>query len=476
MDNDIKIEKKTGGKHHKEVLLFLDKELKSLNRGTSTSAYDIKKEYAKTKKNKSWFSWLVLFASLVAISLACFVTLRVISIQTSKIKVNLEQFDDLNLRTLLDTVSKTQMDYDAAVRDKLALESEMTQRITEIEQKRDNDLFVLDTLKLVKAEYNKRAQRIRSEATANISSVKAEYAAQIAELDAKIVVCQNQLSEYDSAKVRQAEEQEKVLNSERQLRQVQQQELRARYELQITNLKKSMDQLRAETNEEIRNSVTQVQNQYEKKMDALDPVIEDERSLGIIEKERGVFSSPYIGARIISINDVQDEKLIESYNKYQSYYDDYQYLNSKISSMPQHNSIPNLVKANYTLVGQMTAAYEEATLSLYKDKKSLQKELDKKNALEQEIFNNLLSSAKANACIYSAYGSGDIQVYITKRARYLINEVEGAAAEFDDGNSVVKGRVILCEDGVYRFTGNPDSGSEIDISNVTPGTIVRILG
>ena len=53
----------------------------------------------------------------------------VISKHNSEIAVNLQVFDDLNLRTLLDSVSKVQNSYDDAVQRKLAVVSKMEQEL-----------------------------------------------------------------------------------------------------------------------------------------------------------------------------------------------------------------------------------------------------------------------------------------------------------------------------------------------------------
>ena len=45
---------------HKEVMLFLGDELERIHHGTSDQSYDIEKEYAKSKKNHSPFSALML--------------------------------------------------------------------------------------------------------------------------------------------------------------------------------------------------------------------------------------------------------------------------------------------------------------------------------------------------------------------------------------------------------------------------------
>ena len=67
MGNDNKINQ--NDQRHKEVLLFLNDELNRLQTVNSSNSYDLEKEYAKTKKNKSLFSTLLLVGSMVVVFL-----------------------------------------------------------------------------------------------------------------------------------------------------------------------------------------------------------------------------------------------------------------------------------------------------------------------------------------------------------------------------------------------------------------------
>ena len=117
MDNDIKI-KESKNQIHKDVLLFLNKELEQIQQTSDNNAYNLEAEYEKTKKNKSPFTYIVLFICFFCVAGIALIMNAVISKQNENITVNLQEFDDLNLRTLLDTVSKVQNSYDQAVQEK----------------------------------------------------------------------------------------------------------------------------------------------------------------------------------------------------------------------------------------------------------------------------------------------------------------------------------------------------------------------
>jgi len=481
MDNDNKIEKKGTKKiqRHDEVLLFLDEELKNLKKGSNKDVYDIKKEYAKTAKNKSPFTHAVLFATAVVVFIVALTMSIVIKKQNQQIKVQVEVFDDLNLRDLLDTVSKSQSEYDNAVKNKATLESTQTRLIKEAEAKRDNDLFVLDTLKLSKAEYEKRGNAIRSECNSTISSIQAEYAPQIAEMDSQIDVYQKRMSEYDTAKVQQAQEQEKALNSERQLRQLEQKELTSRYETQIADLQKSMDNLRVRNQEAIRKSVKEVQTIYQAEIDRLDPVVKDPAADSIVQNTKQNYVTGLDSAGLLALAS-EDAELTESVKTYQKYYEDFEYLNKKVAAVPQKNTIPSYVKANSQLVKEMGQTFADTTKDLYNKNAELERQLSETKKQTEVIYSGLLTTARSNALVSTVLGENDIQVFIAERARYLVNPETGVNAEFTVGKTVVKGRVKIDEDGCFRFYMPEDEEGNVqplpvEVSAVIPGTLVKLI-
>ena len=119
MDNDNKIEANelTSAQRHKDVLLFLNKELDNLQMHSGTaSTYNLEKEYAKTKKNKSPFVFFMILACVLFTVGIAFILRYTINKQNQSIEINLEEFDSLNLKALLDSVTKVQDKYDNAVK------------------------------------------------------------------------------------------------------------------------------------------------------------------------------------------------------------------------------------------------------------------------------------------------------------------------------------------------------------------------
>lgn len=475
MDNDNKIENINN--RHQEVLLFLNEELKKIKKSSTEETYDIKKEYAKSKKYRSPFTFLVLLGTFIVVFGISYATYRIISQKNDEITVSLNNFDDLNLKSLLDTITKAQDSYDNAIKNKATLEATKNRLIKEAEDKRDNDFFVLDSLKLSKNEYRNRSLEINKEYTDSINTINLEYEPQITELNSQIENYQKQLAEYDTSKVKSAQEQEKAINSERQLKQLEIQALTDKYEAQIAELKQNIDDLQVAHSQEIRKSVTTVQEKYQAEIDSLDPILKDSKAENLLKDTETFQAEDFDANFIISENSINDKNLISEMEKFQEYFDNYQYLNSKIASIPQKNTIPTYIEANNSFVKKMSETFSQSTTELYAQNEELKNQMENKIKRSEEIYTKILTSSKANALIYSANSLDDIQIFIAERSRFLVDKKNGVNAEFSIGKTTIKGTILLDKDNIFRFYIKSDSENEpsLEIKTISPGTLVKLL-
>lgn len=475
MDNDNKIENINN--RHQEVLLFLNEELKKIKKSSTEETYDIKKEYAKSKKYRSPFTFLVLLGTFIVVFGISYATYRIISQKNDEITVSLNNFDDLNLKSLLDTITKAQDSYDNAIKNKATLEATKNRLIKEAEDKRDNDFFVLDSLKLSKNEYRNRSLEINKEYTDSINTINLEYEPQITELNSQIENYQKQLAEYDTSKVKSAQEQEKAINSERQLKQLEIQALTDKYEAQIAELKQNIDDLQVAHSQEIRKSVTTVQEKYQAEIDSLDPILKDSKAENLLKDTETFQVEDFDANFIISENSINDKNLISEMEKFQEYFDNYQYLNSKIASIPQKNTIPIYIEANNSFVKKMSETFSQSATELYAQNEELKNQMENKIKRSEEIYTKILTSSKANALIYSANSLDDIQIFIAERSRFLVDKKNGVNAEFSIGKTTIKGTILLDKDNIFRFYIKSDSENEpsLEIKTISPGTLVKLL-
>ena len=148
MDNDNKINELQEAQTHKEVQLFLKDELKNLSY-SKAAQYNLEEEYARTKQHKNRSVVIILCVCAVVVSFLVVGLTLFITSQNRKIKVNIDTFNDLNLRALLNSAGRTESLYASALQAKEMLVSQRDDELNAADQKRENDLYVLRTVSKV---------------------------------------------------------------------------------------------------------------------------------------------------------------------------------------------------------------------------------------------------------------------------------------------------------------------------------------
>lgn len=498
MDNGDKIKKlEKENKIHKEVLLFLGDELDKIHKTSRSKNYNIVEEYEKTQKNRSPFVLLVLLGCLLGVFLTAFIMQKVINVHDKEIEVSLTEFDDLNLRSLLNSVSSVQANYDNAVKNRGKIQIEWTSQLEAIQTEKENEIYVVDSMKLKnKKDYENRIRLINENAQNKRKAVDEEFQAKIQKADRQIEEYKKQLDRFDENQVKSARQNELAVDSNRQVQQLEIQKISKDYEERISELEETLQQLRKKNAEDVRNTAKEVAAIYQARIDLLDPVINDQKASEIIQSASGV--KKFDAEQIAENNEITDERFVEYLQGYQEIYGKYEYLDKAVSSVPQENSIPKYVASSRALVDDMGQSFSETTVSYYQEKNQLEGEIEKSKSeklLQQEKYetalDNLMTVAKTNAVILDAREvteteiidevpvetvKKEISIYVSPKARYLITE-NGADAEFK-ADKVVKGKIKLSEDGTYFFVQSPEKdGSFINfnISAAVPGLSVKIL-
>ena len=518
MDNDNKIEMNNNEDLHNEVMLFLGDEVKRIHKEAEDKSYDIEKEYAKTKKNKSPFNILVLLACFgVVIGTVLFMN-KYITSKDEEITVSLSEFEDLNLNNLLNSVQTAQVNYDNALKEKLILETDYETKLNALKEELDNNIFVLDSLNLSsKKEYNRRKTVLETEYKKNVDEVKKEYEGKILLAQKQVTVYKEQLDEFDSVKVSNAQEKEKLLNSERQLKQLEINKIKKSYEDRIATIDKQMKEMRIEHNNEMRKAIQDVVTKYQAEIDTLDPKLTDLKAMAIITGAGtiGDFNSD----TLLQDYNITNNEVIKDVKNYQKLYDDFKYLDDVVKSIPQKNSIPNYEKATRSLVNNMSRNYVETTAGymnhiksqndvivskdyeitelnkkLYEQKVQNEKNIGSAQSEMESSYSNVFALLGVEAVLLNAAGYENMQVFVSPSFRESINEQQGIKAELIvpainkiEKNKKVKeirkeikyrGNVILGENNTYYFEiPKNDKGEyteDVDFSLLESGMLVDL--
>lgn len=495
MDNDIKI-KKESSQTHKDVMLFLNDELSLLQKENAISSYNLDEEYAKTKKNKSLFSFFILTGCLIVVLLVSWGLKKNIDTKNENITINLEEFDNLNLKGLLDSVFKVQGNYDNAIKEKSRIVSQKELELQDAQTKLDNELFLIDSLKLSsKKEIAKRKTQAEDEYKKTVEEINLKYDEQIAAIEAEANEYKLQLAEYDTAKIESAKEQEKLLNSERQVQELERKKLIKEYEDRLSAVNADFTEYKETSNRRMKNSVTEVAKKYQAEIDALDPVIKNTEADKLISVYKNDTNALKFDSQNYLTQDlVSDELAASTLEKGQEIYNKYELLNNVIASIPQKHSIPSYVAASKYYVNELSKGFADSTVQMYNEKVEIiqdftnqvinlekqvetEKQLNKKQETTYKgIIENFLLLNKWNAIVISAKSKDSIDVYVRSDAvesLFVDNKVEAEITK------VVKGTITNNLDGSFTFvphkTDKNGDPIEFDLALVTNGAQVKLF-
>ncbi|MBO5825933.1 MAG: hypothetical protein J6R03_04840 [Treponema sp.] len=495
MDNDIKIKKELS-QTHKDVMLFLNDELSLLQKENAISSYNLDEEYAKTKKNKSLFSFFILTGCLIVVLLVSWGLKKNIDTKNENITINLEEFDNLNLKGLLDSVFKVQGNYDNAIKEKSRIVSQKELELQDAQTKLDNELFLIDSLKLSsKKEIARRKTQAEDEYKKNLEEINLKYDEQIAAIEAEANEYKLQLAEYDTAKIESAKEQEKLLNSERQVQELERKKLIKEYEDRLSAVNADFTEYKETSNRRMKNSVTEVAKKYQAEIDALDPVIKNTEADKLISVYKNDTNALKFDSQNYLTQDlVSDELAASALEKGQEIYNKYELLNNVIASIPQKHSIPSYVAASKYYVNELSKGFADSTVQMYNEKVEIiqdftnqvinlekqvetEKQLNKKQETTYKgIIENFLLLNKWNAIVISAKSKDSIDVYVRSDAvesLFVDNKVEAEITK------VVKGTITNNLDGSFTFvphkTDKNGDPIEFDLALVTNGAQVKLF-
>ena len=505
MGNDNKINQ-TNEQRHKEVLLFLNDELNRLQTVNSSNSYDLEREYAKTKKNRSPFVMLLLGISIIVVFLLSWGLTAYINTKNQEITVNLSEFEGLNVKNLLDSVNKVQTNYDNAMKNKTNIISDRDLALRKAVETRDNELFLIESLTLSKKEEQKRKDAVMEEYEATVQQIKDEYDPQIVLADNELAEYKKQLDEYDTAKLEAARQQEQALDSERRVHRLEIEKVSKEYEQRIADLQDSFAKERQNNADQIRRSVSEVSRKYLEEIDQLDPDLTQTISQGIVSTVNAGTYEAFDSEKFIAENGIEDESVVISLTSYQQDYNKFTTVTAPFNTIPYKKSLPDYVNASRNLVDKMGSTFESSILKFNDEKKDLNSQISSLNnqmaqlrkdneaekaALKADfakqkqelaadyvgLYDGILASAKATAVVISAHSKDNIRIYVVTDQRDHITEA-GVGAEIKATKSV-KGVIkpIADEPGFYRFESALDKNGnpvDFDFELVAAGQIVKV--
>lgn len=494
MGNDNKIAVNESGlpaaNTEKEILLFLRDELEPLKQTKKVKSYDLETEYAKTRKNILWPVWIMLFATFAVVGLFTFFTIKGLSANNKKISVNLESFEDLNLKNLFDSLNKTNELFEQASKQKAELQGALDSRLNQALQTRDADLSLLKNMKLSNTFLNQRRKKIHEDYDASVKEAHDAYDLQIATAEAEVKQYEAQLKEYDSENVARAQEWEKKMDSERQVQELEKRKLVEGYENQITSLKQELQDTRQKDFEARRDATKEIASHYEEEMSKFDPVLTDANliatinnvkagtpstaSIETVEGEETTESAPLITQfnteSITQVYPNLNEEFIGVLNSVQQKYDNLIYMNSFTNGLPYKNTLRDITSVKETLEKDMTIELAEGAAKQINNLSNKNNELSntiKTMKAQESVLTSLVNNGnidpKADAYVIMPDHQLGVQIFIKDAAKeYIKNDGSTKVTVYDESKrKIATGAIFFNTSGYFISLDNDDDKSKI---------------
>lgn len=242
MDNGYKIKKgELQEQERKDIALFLGKEAQKLRTG-GEDGYNLEDEFRKTRVNKSAVVPLVLAGIIVVVIGVSWVLSTFINKKVREVDVDINSFQDLNLRDLLDTAKRYGIEMDNVSRELAALHRQYAADSETIMQRFQDDLALLDALKLENTEYARRRLSLQRQADSDLHNLDIALKPAIQEKELELRSIQEKIAAYDTHSMEEARKQQEILDNQQRLHEIETDQLVSFYEKEIQSMETTIQE------------------------------------------------------------------------------------------------------------------------------------------------------------------------------------------------------------------------------------------
>jgi len=347
--NELETRSAADVRRREEIKLFLGRASEKLRAGGG-AGYDLISEYRKTRKNRSLLVPLsIIVVLLVFVGVSWLVT-RSIDASARRVTIDIEAFEDLNLKDLLDLAKNSSESLERASYELATLEAALAAELSRLREQRDAALAVAKAMGT--AEFEKRRITIEAAEKEGERVARAKYEPLIKEKRLEIAALQEQIASYDSRSIEEAKKQQEVLNNQAQLFELEKQRLIALYEERVSALEKNLQTEKSTGAARLDAAIADLGKLHKQEMADLtvkyNPVWSDERSVSLASSA-DASTSPKVppNPRSLRTSDLPAGSPIglEDFRASMAKYEQLRFLVGKLRTVPYINSIPGTLAA-----------------------------------------------------------------------------------------------------------------------------------
>jgi hypothetical protein len=198
--------------------------------------YNLDEEFKKSRKNKSYMVYIVTAVTIAVLGGAAFFTTSLIRKQTAAMPVDVNAFQDLNLRDVLDRAKRDEADLEAAKLELSRLESDQQTALASAERDKAASIDTIKASGLSDTDERAAIKEAEAKAAANARDIKAKFTASIAQKKKEVTTKQEKVDSYNQRMSEQTRKQQEKLDSQTRLFDLEKERLVATYDGKIKDM------------------------------------------------------------------------------------------------------------------------------------------------------------------------------------------------------------------------------------------------
>ena len=389
MDNDNKVAENdsVNVKSRDSVRLFLKDELIPLEKNhKAKSSYDLVKEYALTRKNRSYFIWGMMLFCVVSVASITFAVITTLDRQNKKIEINPNVFNDLDMSNFLGTRSHIEMQ-------KIISENTLNQLVKERDyekslaaNRRDAGLQLVSALRAEDADT--RRKKILADYSKEMAKISAEFDEKISAAEKKLKMNEEALLQLDSSQKDSVD----IYDFSNMVKMHERSYIVNSFQKTVSELQNQLSQERVQFYSEQKKAVSTLANKYHKTVDSLDPILKDDEAESIIANaEKSGSQKIHVMDFLKSLpQNILTADFVRGMKSAEKLFEDYDYIHGKVENIPQKNSIQKYKKTEGNIINsiasEISSAFSSQIHSLNNIRIGLENEKSRLLAEKQELI------------------------------------------------------------------------------------------
>jgi len=350
--------------------LFLQETAEEFRR--KSEEYDVGREFAKTKRNRTLLVPGVIVATLIVFSAAAVFLNIQIERSAQEVELDPEQFADISLRDVLDSWLRVERRIGELEQTREELTAERDARLRLARRAGDRQIALLHATDMNDDERAEQIAAIENQTEETVAGINAEYDDELSSVDEELADLERrQAEEFDQDEVETALERQDLLDDEgRRLLQMELEDQRERHQERLAGLEEAYEQeiashdeysaeLQSVLLEQHETEVAELREEHEQEIEELtmryNPDLSDEGIASLLDAElpqaqaEGAFRQ--VLARTETITSAGYQELLQQQEELDR-------LLARLQEIPYQNSIPRALDQLRSRAGLVTAEYE----------------------------------------------------------------------------------------------------------------------